>query len=277
MNYYQTLGINRSASDAEIKSAYRKMAMKHHPDRGGDEKKFKEVEEAYRILSDPQKKQMVDMGVDPNAGPQSGFNQGPFEFHFNSGNFEDIFGNFGPFGFGRQQRRNKSLNINIEITLEDVLNGKKLDAEISLPNGSTKLISIEIPPGIDHGQQIKYSGMGDHSLKDAPPGDLIVNVYIRNNTEFQRQGDMLITKKIVSVWDAILGSSIEIKTLDGKTLNITVPPGTQPETMLSCKNEGLPNMRSRKRGNLMIKIQIDIPRNLNEVQLKQIKNIRDGI
>jgi DnaJ-class molecular chaperone len=91
MDYYNTLGIQKNASEADIKAAYRKMAMKHHPDRGGDEKKFKEINEAYETLSDPQKKQMVDMGVDPKAQHTSYRQGSPFEFHFNSGNFEDIF------------------------------------------------------------------------------------------------------------------------------------------------------------------------------------------
>ena len=197
MDYYTTLGISKNASEAEIKSAYRKMAMKHHPDRGGDEQAFKAVNEAYETLSDPQKKQMVDMGMDPKSqGGQYGnsFNQGhgPFEFHFGGvpPGMEDIFGHFG-FG-GRQMRRNKSLNVNIEITLEEVLKGKVLDAEIGIPGGQKKLISIEVPPGIDHGQQIKYRGMGDNSIKEAAPGDLIVNIFIKEHPIFQRQGDMLL-------------------------------------------------------------------------------------
>ena len=126
MDYYATLGLKKGASPEDIKKAYRSLAMKHHPDRGGDEKKFKEIEEAYRTLSDPQKKQMADMGVDPNA-QGGGYNHGPFEFHFNSGNFEDIFGNFG-FGFNqRKPVRNKSFNVNITISLEEVLTGKILE------------------------------------------------------------------------------------------------------------------------------------------------------
>jgi hypothetical protein len=145
MDYYATLGLQRNASDAEIKKAYRSMAMKYHPDRGGDEKKFKEISQAYEFLSDPQKKQIIDLGGDPNAQPGMGGGQGPFEFHFNTGNMNDIFGNFGFGGFGRQpQRRNRSLNINVEITLEDVLSGKDFTAEVSIP-GKNKMINIQIP------------------------------------------------------------------------------------------------------------------------------------
>lgn len=273
MNYYSTLGVNKNSSDDEIKTAYRKMAMKFHPDRGGDEKKFKEIEEAYRTLSDPEKRRMVDMGMDPNNSNQStsGFNHGPFEFHFGSENFQDIFGNF---GFGRPQRRNKSLSVLVSIELEDVLNGKDINAEISTPQGTKKLINIHIPAGVESGQQIKYKGMGDQTLHDVQPGDLIVNVKINPHPVFQREGDMLLMKKTISVWDAILGSSFTITTLNNKTLTVNVPAGTQPETMLSCRGEGVTNMRTKQRGNLLIKIQIDVPRNLGPDSIKLVNELK---
>lgn len=270
MDYYSTLGLKRGASPEEIKKAYRSLAMKHHPDRGGDEKKFKEIEEAYRTLSDPQKKQMADMGVDPNA--QGGaYNHGPFEFHFNSGNFEDIFGNFG-FGFNQQRRpvRNKSFNVNITISLEEVLTGKDVSAEIGLPGGQKRFVNISIPPGIDNGQHIRYQGMGDNSIKEAPAGDLIVNINVHRHPVFQREGDNLIYNHKVSVWDAILGGNIRIETLDRKTIDVMVPPGTQPDTVLNCKNEGLPNVRTKKRGSLLIRISVEIPKELSEDQKNAI-------
>jgi curved DNA-binding protein len=275
MDYYATLGLKRNASDAEIKKAYRGLAMKHHPDRGGDEKRFKEISQAYDFLSDPEKKQIIDLGGDPNAQP-GGFNQGPFEFHFNTGNINDMFGNFGFGGFGRQpQRRNQSLSVNVEISLEDVLNGKDLNAEVSIP-GRAKMINIQIPPGIEHGQQIRYEGMGDHSITNLKPGDLLVNVFVKEHSIFKRENTSLILDKELDVWDAILGTPIEILTLDKKTLTITVPPGTQPDTVLSCRGEGLPNMRTRQRGNLLIKIKVVVPRLLNSDQIALIKTIKQG-
>jgi curved DNA-binding protein len=272
MDYYNTLGISKSASEADIKAAYRKMAMKHHPDRGGDEKKFKEVTEAYETLSDPQKKQMFDMGVDPNAQHTSYRQGSPFEFHFNTGNFEDVFSNFG-FG-GRPVRKNKTLNVNIEVALEDILKGRVIDAEIGIPNGSKRLVNIEVPPGIENGQQIRYRGMGEHTLKDVLPGDLIVNVLVKQHSVFQRQGDMLMIKKFISPWDAILGTEITIETIDKKTLTIGIPAGTQPDTVLSCRGEGLPNMRTKVRGNLLIKVQIEIPKNLNSEQKDTVEQTK---
>jgi curved DNA-binding protein len=277
MDYYSTLGLKRGASDADIKKAYRSMAMKHHPDRGGDEKKFKEISQAYDFLSDPEKRRMIDAGMDPNQ--QGGFRQqgSPFEFHFGTGNMDDLFGNFG-FGFGqRPMQRNKTLSINVEITLEDVLAGKDINAEIGIPGGRQKVINIQIPPGIEHGQQIRYEGMGDNSITNIRPGDLIVNVLIRNHATFKREGTSLIIEKQVSVWDALLGTSIIIETLDQKTLNINIPAGTQPDTVMSCRGEGLPHMRTRQRGNLLIKIKVVVPKDLTISQKQMIEQIRNGI
>jgi DnaJ-class molecular chaperone len=277
MDYYSTLGLKRGASDAEIKKAYRSMAMKHHPDRGGDQNKFKEISTAYEALTDPDKKRIIDMGGDPNAQHGGGFGQSPFEFHFNTGNINDIFGGFGFGGFGSQpQRRNKSLNINVEVSLEDVLKGKDINAEIGIPGGKNKIINIAIPPGIENGQQIRYEGMGDHSIPSLRPGDLIVNVIVRSHPTFRREGTSLILEKEVTVCDAILGSFLEIKTLDDKTLSINIPPGTQPETVFSCKGEGLPHMRTRHRGNLLIKIKVNIPKNLNAKQIELIQEFKNN-
>jgi DnaJ-class molecular chaperone len=205
-----------------------------------------------------------------------GFNQGPFEFHFNTGNINDMFGNFGFGGFGRQpQRRNQSLSVNVEISLEDVLHGKDLNAEVSIP-GRAKMINIQIPPGIEHGQQIRYEGMGDHSITNLKPGDLLVNVFVKEHGVFKREHTSLIIEKTLDVWDAVLGTDLEILTLDKKTLTITVPPGTQPDTVLSCRGEGLPNMRTRQRGNLLIKIKVVVPRLLNSDQIALIKTIKQG-
>ena len=279
-DYYNILGLNKSASPDEIKKAYRSMAMKHHPDRGGDESKFKKISEAYEILSDPEKKQMVDMGADPKAQNQGhgGFNQGPFEFHFGAGNFDDVFSQFG-FGFGgrSRQKRNKTFNIVVDITLEDVLTGKNINAEVAVPGGAKKNINIGIPPGIENGQQIKYQGLGDSSIPSVPPGDLIVNIRVKRHPRYVREGTNLIIEKTISVWDAILGVKSQIVTLDNKNLEISIPPGTQSETVLSCREEGLPNMRNKTRGNLLIKVIVEIPKKLSQDKIEIIQGLRDGV
>ncbi len=276
MDYYSTLGINRNASQDEIKKAYRKMAMQHHPDRGGDEKKFKQISEAYEILSDPQKKQMVDMGVDPKNQHHGGggFNQGPFEFHFGSGNFEDIFGNFGFGGFRHHVQRNKTISLVVDLTLEDVLRGKDLDAEVVIPNGRKKIININIPAGIEEGQQIRYQGMGDNSIPNIPAGDLIVNVRVIPHRTYRREGDNIVVEKTVSAWEAMVGSKIDIETLDNKRLEINVPAGSQPDTILSCRGEGLPNMRNRQRGHLLVKIKVQIPKIVENEKIDLIEKLK---
>ena len=117
--------------------------------------------------------------------------------------------------------------------------------------------------------------MGDDSISGIPPGDLHVNVYVKLHPLFKREGDSLVYEKSISVWDALLGTTINIDTLNGKNLDITVPPGTQPETILSCRGEGLPNMRTRQRGNLLIKIKVAIPKNLSFSQLTKIQQLKD--
>ena len=283
MDYYSTLGVGKNASQDEIKSAYRKMAMKHHPDRGGDEATFKKISEAYDVLSDPRKKEIVDLGGDPNQQHQGfgghHFNQGPFEFHFGGGvppGMDDIFANFG-FG-GRPARRNKTLNIHVDITLLDVLTGKELNAEITIPGtGRRKMINISIPAGIEQGQQIRYEGMGDDSIRDLRPGDLIVNVNVMQHPKFRREHTNLILEHAISAWDAMLGTQTNVETLDGKMLTINIPPGTNHGTILSCRGEGLPVMRTRNRGNLLVSIKIDIPKNLSQLQIEKIKEIKNNI
>jgi DnaJ-class molecular chaperone len=263
MDYYKILGLSRGASADEIKKAYRSLAMKHHPDRGGSEEQFKDIATAYEVLSDPVKKQRVDNGQDPN-NPEPQFNGGfnPFEF-FHGG---------GPHGFHHVQR-NTSLSIHVEVSLEEVLTGKSFDAELAYPSGQKKTIKLEVPAGVLHGQQIRYQGLGDDSIAGIPPGDLIVNINIRPHRMFRREGDALVVEKTISVWDALLGTKLEIHTLDDRTLNLTIPAGIQPETVLSCNGEGLPNMQTKRRGNLLIKVKIKIPKDLTPDQILHIQAV----
>ena len=270
MDYYSTLGVTKNASQEEIKKAYRSLAMKHHPDRGGDEKQFKEIEEAYRTLSDANKKQIYDMGGDPNNN-----NPGMGGFEFNSGNFDDIFRNFG-FGFRPRQRQNQSISITVTITLEEVLTGKTLDAELALPGGARKLININITAGVENGQQIRYPQMGSQAIAGLPPGDLIVAVQLQGHPVFHRERQNIFCDRKISLTDAVLGTTLEVITLDKKQLTITVPPGTQPDTMLNCKGEGLPHMRSNQRGNLFVRIKIEVPKNLNSLQQQLFEQLKQN-
>lgn len=279
MNYYSTLGLQPGATPEEIKKAFKRAAMKFHPDRGGDEATFKKINEAYEVLSDPQKKQMVDMGMDPLNQQQGRGGPQDFYFHTGPGGFEDVFAQFGfnPFGgFQQQRRRNSSVQISIEISLLDACNGKSMDAEITMPGGKRKLVTINIPSGVEHGQQIKYGGMGDNSIPGSPPGDLIVNIRISPHDIFRRENNNLTCEWKMPVWDAILGSVIKIVTLDGRTISVNIPPGTQPDTVFSCSGEGIPDVRTKIKGNLLVKIKVGIPKNLSEEQIEIIKKLKNG-
>ena len=281
MDYYSTLGINRNASQEEIKKAYKKQSMAHHPDRtGGDDSKFKEINEAYQTLNDPKKKQMYDQfgTADPR---QHQYRSGDFEFNFNSSPFggmddifEQMFGGGSPFG--RQQRGNRPISVAVDITLEDVLTGKTFGMEIQLPTGRTKVVTVDIPAGIEHGQTVRFAGMGEQNNPNMRPGDLHVQVRIRNHPTFQRYGDNILCEKNINVLDLMVGTKASIQTLDGKNLEINIPAGTQPDTILSCKGEGLPNIRTKRRGNLQIKIKGSVPK-LTKEQVIKILDIKNGI
>jgi curved DNA-binding protein len=282
-DYYKTLGVGRNASQDEIKKAYKKKSMQHHPDRtGGDDSKFKEINEAYQTLNDPQKKQMYDQfgTADPR---QQQYRSGDFEFNFNGspfGGMDDIFESFfgggSPFGNNRRRQTNRPIQVAVDVSLEDVLNGKTIGMEIALPTGRTKVVTVDIPSGVEHGQTIRYRGMGEQNIPNIPAGDLLVQVRVRNHSVFQRFGDNILCEAKVNAWDLMIGSKTVVKTLDGKNIEINIPSGTQPDTVLSCKGEGLPNMQTKRRGNLQIRIKAEITR-YNEEQRIKIKNLKNGI
>lgn len=270
LDYYKVLGVDKNASQNEIKQAFRKLAMRYHPDKGGDENKFKEINIAYDTLGDPSKRANYD-----NPSPQ--FHGGTFRDHFGA-DYQDIFGQmFGrgasPFGF-RGQAPNQHVHATVVVELEDVLYGKTIDAEIGFRNGSKKLVSINIPKGIPAGAQIRYPGMGDHSEPRAPAGDLFVKVKINKHHKFERSDSNLIVNHTITAYDAMLGTDIHVGTLDRKTLTVVIKPGTQPGTILSCKGEGLPDPNSGQRGNLLVKINVTIPKKLTTKQIEILNKIR---
>lgn len=278
MDYYSTLGINKNASQEEIKKAYKKMSMQHHPDRtGGDDSKFKEINEAYQTLNDPKKKQMYDQfgTSDPR---QHQYRSSDFEFNFNGspfGGFDDIFAEM--FGQGRRQRSNRPIQVAVDVSLEDVLTGKQIAMEIQLLSGKTKVVTADIPAGVEHGQQIRYAGIGDDSNRQARPGDVILHIRVLNHSVYERAGDNIVCNSQVDVFDLMVGGRTTIRTLEGRTLDINIPAGTQPDTVLSCKGEGLPNIRTKRRGNLLIRIKAKIPRSLTEEQKQKIIDLKNGI
>jgi curved DNA-binding protein len=274
MDHYTTLGVDKNAGSDEIKRSYRKLASQHHPDKGGDKAKFQDIQAAYDTLSDPDKRSQYD-------NPQPQFHGGGFNGGAPPG-FEDIFAQmFGggqhPFGnmFRQQQApRNRTLNIQTSITLEDAFHGKDLIATLGLPSGRDQTIEVKIPAGIGDGTTLRLAGMGDDSVPNTPRGDIHLTVNITPHHRFQRQGDDLLCVADVSCIDAMLGKSIFIDTIDGKTLETSIQPGTQHGQMLAAAGYGMPKMGdNRYKGRLIINVNVTIPNNLTNEQRTKLREI----
>jgi len=263
MDYYSILGVPKNASDQDIRTAYKKQSMQHHPDRGGDEEQFKRVNEAYQTLKDPAKRQQYD-----NPQPQFNFNTSNMHGH----PFGDIFGNM-----NRRQRRNHDVTINVNLELIDVLTGRELTARYQVPSGKIKEANIDIPPGVEDGVGIRFRGLGDNIIPNVPPGDLIVRTRIRQPANWRRSGNDLRTRVTVSVFECLLGGSVEIKTIDDKRFKINIPKGTQSGAVFSIPNHGIPNIQTGKRGNLFVEINAVIPKIENEMILKELERIKNAL
>jgi DnaJ-class molecular chaperone len=268
---YNILGVDRSANSDDIKRAYRKLAALHHPDRGGDTQKFQEIQSAYDTLSDPQKRSEYD-----NPRPQ--MNDFQFHAHGFPPGFEHIFNQFGDaFGgmFRRQmQPKNKSLNIQTKITLEEAFKGKEIIADIKLPSGRTETMNIKIPAGIHNGTTLRLAGMGDDSIPHIPRGDIHLTVSVEEHKNFQRNGDDLITTANLNCLEAVIGSSIIVDTIDGRKLETNVPPGTQHGHTFSFQSQGMPNMSNPNiRGRMLVQINIVVPTNIDQYKKDIIKSL----
>ena len=266
-DFYKTLGIEKNASADEIKKAYRKLAVKFHPDKNKSkdaEEKFKEISEAYDVLSNPQKRQNYDrFGASgaqggPGGGPfgnaQGG--QGPFRYYYSTSNngqgfdandfsdpfdiFEQFFGGGSPFG-----KRKPAYSI--AISFMDAVNGVTKKVEI---NGKKR--DIKIPAGINSGQRIRFDDF-----------DIVVNV--ASHDFFERRGYDVISEEKVPLVMAVLGGIKEIKSLDG-LLKLKIPEGTQPDTIIRIKDKGIKEVNGKGRGSHFVKIKVEVPRKINSKQ-----------
>ena len=277
MDYYNLLGVQRNASDKELKSAYKKLSMQHHPDRtGGDDSKFKQINEAYSALKDPQKRQMYDQygTTDPQQAQQQG---GFTSQHFNNGGFNggfDINDLMGQFGFGGQQRmmRNKDITIGCRIEIKDVYVGKNVLATYRLNNGKEQTVDVKIPAGIRNNDKIRYEGMGQQDIQQIPPGDLYIIIQILPDNNYEIHGTDLIATKRVSVLSLIIGTSLKINLPTGDNISLNIPEGTQPNTTMRIAGKGLPN-RGGPDGHILIKILGQVPTLLDATDRKQIEYI----
>ena len=281
MTHYATLGINETADANEIKRAYRKLASQHHPDKGGDTAKFQEVEEAYRVLSDPAQREQYDH---QRRNPGGGF-RFSVNGHDMPPGMEDLFRNFGfgfpggqPFGGMHQQpRRNKDLRVEILVSLASTLEDQKKTVSVQTTNGTRENVEITIPRGAQNGTQIKYPGLGDNFFNTLPRGDLFVQVHMHPQPPFEVHGLDLIVKAQVNCLDAITGGEIEVEGLDGSRFVLTLPKGTQQHQMLRVRGQGLWQIHSSTRGNLLVIINLNVPTNLSDEQLETIQKIKSTL
>lgn len=311
-DYYKILGLDKSAGAEEIKKAYRKLALKYHPDRNPNnkaaEEKFKQVSEAYAVLSDSEKRQQYDQFGSAEQFRQRYSQEDIFRnfdlndilrgFGFSFGDaggrgrvytgggrrrtfrqadgdpFADLFGRGGaPYG-GPVPQAGQDLEYNLSITLEESVFGaeKKLSLQ---KEDRTEEISFRIPPGIANGKKLRLSGKGGAGSGGGPPGDLYMNIQILPHPVFARDGNDLYIEKSVRFSQAALGTVLDVPTLDGGTKRIKIPPGTQNQTKIRMKGYGAPGLKGAAKGDQYVKISIEVPKKLTERQARLIRQLEE--
>ena len=302
-DYYKILGVEKTATKEEISKAFRKLAVKYHPDKNPNnkvaEEKFKEITEANEVLSDPEKRKKYDaLGSNWNQYQTSG---GGFEDFFSqyggrrqsgttyefSGDLGDMFGNMGGFsdffesffgdrgkssssGFGSRGFQNQPTGVDVEadlhISLEEAFNGS--DRQISIDG---KKLKIKIHPGTSDGQKLRLKGLGRSSVQGGTKGDLFLNIHILQHPFYEIKEGELFYNLDIDLYTAVLGGKEEIKTLEGKTISINIPEGSESEKILRLKNLGL--RKASGRGDLFVKVHVTIPKHLSEKERKLFKEL----
>ncbi len=295
-DYYKILGVSKKASDEELKKAYRKLAMKYHPDHTkGDksaEDKFKQISEAYAVLSDKEKRRQYDQfgsaGFHQRFSQEDIFRGSDFsdilrEFGFGGANFSGgrgggsrfSFGSGSPFGsFSRQPSQSKGSDLVYELplTLREVATGTNKVVNFQHKGRSEKM-TVKIPKGMISGKKLRIAGKGEPSAHGGPPGDLFVQAKVLEDPEFRAESYDLSMTREIKVSEAILGTQINILTLDGKELSLKIPPGTKHKTKMRISGQGLPHMRGSSRGDLFIHVHISTPKKVTDEQRKLVEEL----
>lgn len=308
--YYEILGVSRQAGQEQIKKAYRRLAVKYHPDRNsGDkaaEEKFKEINEAYAVLSDPEKRQQYDMFG--HTGFQRQYSQEDIFRNFDVGDMfkdfgfgtEDLFshlfgqrgrscqrpygrGGGGAFfsGFGRNQPgprpKGPDLSYDLRISLNEAVFGAERLIAFNTADGVSK-ITVKVPPGIDTGNKLRISSKGRPNPRGGPPGDLLVQIIVEPHQKFRRKDADLFMDVEIKPSEAILGAKVEIETLEGKRLNLNVLPGTLSHARLRISGYGACRLKDQGRGDLFARILIMSPEALTKRQKELLQALaREGL
>lgn len=300
-DYYKILGVDKNASQAEIKKAYRKLAVKYHPDKNpGDketENRFKEINEAHEVLSKPDKRKKYDeLGENWNRYGQAGpyGRENPFTGYRQQGqsfyseeDLNDVFGGFGSSGFsdffeaffgqGRSSGRSKSnfnfrgqnLNAQLPLSLEEAFHGTSKLIQLQ-----DEKIRLKIKPGAYDGQVLRIKGKGGKGSDKSNQGDLMVTVQLLPHAIFERMGNDLKTRQQISLFDAVLGGEVLVNTMDGK-IKIKIPAGTKNDKVLRVKGKGMPVYgKPGQTGDLLVQLQVSIPDKLTPAQKELFEKLR---
>lgn len=296
-DYYKILGVERNASENDIKKAYRKLARKYHPDINPGNKdaeaRFKEINEAYEVLSDKEKREKYDrFGSDWQRYQQAGNGAGGFDwgaygspggFGDMSDFFESLFGSGarssrGAGGMGGFSMRMDGQDVEhpIDITLDEAFNGTQRSIQFANPGGGPpRTINVKIPAGVDTGSKIRVTGEGGQGMNGGRKGDLILVVNVHEHPRFKREGDDLRLSQPVDVYTLMLGGQVKVSTIDGKTLSLNVPGNTANGKTFRLSNQGMPRLRQpNQRGDLYVRLEALLPSSLSERERSLVEELR---
>ena len=297
-DYYKTLGVPRNADANEIKKAYRKLARTHHPDAGGDEAKFKEINEAYEVLSDDKKRNLYDQygtasgnqiprgwggNVDGNPFGGGGFNSWSDVLE-SIRNGDGMFGgdwefNFGGFGGHQQQRpqRGQDMNVTLQVSFDEAFKGTEKRVSVRVPGKPDKeSLTVKVPAGAVDGGRLRFKGKGGLGANGGAPGDLLITTKIEPHEVYARKGADVLVDLPVSIAEAALGASVVVPAPDGTKVRVKIPPGTQNDTVLTVKGKGAPLVKGKESGtgDLTIKVNVVVPKELNDEEKKALEDFQ---